>query len=1479
MYSVHKTCTANMVFWKRLSTLTWTVMLYLVHGILGTSDYVILDQHQGSFINKLDNYDITIPVRVTSRGDVISHELHPHKLRHRRNSDQISDTIHYKLNVNNSDYILKLKPNVKLYNPSLVIERKKNIFKNVTDSSFMRYTNNNQLPCHYTGEIMDKENSKVALALCDGLHGLIHTGNATYFIEPMQQPKNNTGHLHAIYQHEPRTETDLGHSDQRDTCGNNEIKTEKANKQRERWEAHHQRKNGRNSRRHKRSISVEHHVETLVVVDPDMTEYYKNEDVTTYVLTIMNMVSQLFHDASLGNAVNIVVVRIILLEDQQEGLIITHHADKSLRSFCKWQTKINMKEEDHPNHHDVAILLTRKNICARMNRPCNTLGLAQTSGMCQPHRSCSINEDTGLSLAYTVAHELGHNFGMNHDSRRNGCKTSSKDHYLYLMQNQLMAVSPLMKWSNCSKRAITEFIDRGWGYCLEDEPAKYRDTEYEYPVLPPGTMYDVEHQCRLAYGQNSSFCGEKEDICSTLWCRMDNKCSTRLEAAAEGTICGPNKWCFNEQCVEIGDRPESINGNWGEWSSWSTCSRTCGAGVSARERHCDNPRPANGGKYCIGERKRYRICNTEACPENSLSFQEVQCDEFNYIPYQNGLYEWQHVPTPRTPCQLHCKPENKFFSVMMKDIVTDGTPCMAGTRNLCISGRCRHIGCDWGIDSTAKEDRCGVCHGDGSTCETIKDQYNETQGMGYVEATVIPKDARNIRVEEVAGVDNYLALQNDKGQYYLNGHWFIQWSGDYNIAGTVVQYNRQGNRDKFEAVGPITEPLHIMLLLQTRNPGVVFEYTVPKENATDTRPREFQWTYMDWTHCTSSCGSGTQRAIVVCSEKEDGQVDDVYCNKTHKPDDLQRVCNVHLCPARWWAGPWQHCSVTCGKNGVHKRTVICVRSLGNEEQIALEDKSCGGEEKPTEVEACHHKDLCPGTGEWEVGEWTPCDSNPCSSQTREVKCSLPSIGCDKTPIPAQKRQCSDVICEKWTFGNWSECSVTCGFGVRLRNVTCPETKTCDATQKPEESEVCDILDCPTAPSTKMVIDLIDIPEESADGGYERKEFIENDRIIQGISTTISSTTEESSKTSPTTKLDDERGVIKGPVLVTEVTEHIPRQFLDIKEGGSDVIVDNQDIQQPTPSVDNHKIQGDNLLSKKVPPPISDFTQHKQSFGQTKIDGRKILPPNVDMDKIANIPHLPDMKKLRPLLKLPSLPNISGHPRRRISPNTIIIPSVFEWVPKTWNPCSRKCGGGIQTRAIGCVDSKSGQETEEHNCNILTKMDTIRPCNTQQCSTWQTSIWSQCSATCGEAVQIRDVVCSENLDCDPDQKPVNIQPCVLPKCLAWKHGPWNTCSKTCGKGEQIRAVQCINMTSETIATDCDMSQKPAEVQSCNPDACPRRHSELKTSRCKRNRLNYRVCRKLRERGQCARVYVRVNCCRTCEMNRYRTRWRPRRRQAR
>ena len=90
-----------------------------------------------------------------------------------------------------------------------------------------------------------------------------------------------------------------------------------------------------------------------------------------------------------------------------------------------------------------------------------------------------------------------------------------------------------------------------------------------------------------------------------------------------------------------------------------------------------------------------------------------------------------------------------------------------------------------------------------------------TNVSGYVEAMVIPAGARNIRVEEVAEANNYLAVRNDKGKYYLNGHWFIQWSGDYDAAGTTLHYERNGNKEKFIAPGPLKEELHVMVNIQS----------------------------------------------------------------------------------------------------------------------------------------------------------------------------------------------------------------------------------------------------------------------------------------------------------------------------------------------------------------------------------------------------------------------------------------------------------------------------------------------------------------------------------------------------------------------------------------------------------------------------------------------------------------------------------------
>ncbi|XP_020632778.1 SCO-spondin-like, partial [Orbicella faveolata] len=57
-----------------------------------------------------------------------------------------------------------------------------------------------------------------------------------------------------------------------------------------------------------------------------------------------------------------------------------------------------------------------------------------------------------------------------------------------------------------------------------------------------------------------------------------------------------------------------VNGGWSKWSNWTECSVTCGAGIMSRERHCDNPAPANGGSLCEGRHRDTKSCVTgEVC--------------------------------------------------------------------------------------------------------------------------------------------------------------------------------------------------------------------------------------------------------------------------------------------------------------------------------------------------------------------------------------------------------------------------------------------------------------------------------------------------------------------------------------------------------------------------------------------------------------------------------------------------------------------------------------------------------------------------------------------------------------------------------------------------------------------------------------------------------------------------------------------------
>lgn len=194
---------------------------------------------------------------------------------------------------------------------------------------------------------------------------------------------------------------------------------------------------------------------------------------------------------------------------------------------------------------------------------------------------------------------------------------------------------------------------------------------------------------------------------------------------------------------------------------YGLCSRSCGGGVQSSTRDCNSPSPANGGKYCIGTRIKYRSCNTPECPIDTSDFREEQCAEQNNNNFDiDGLskdVKWvpKYGQSPHDECKLFCRvvKTNNYF--LLIDKVKDGTLCNQETFNKCVNGICREAGCDHQLDSDAKLDKCGVCNGNNSTCIDITgvfspDQIEESKKYSktpyYYYVVTIPKGASNIEI-------------------------------------------------------------------------------------------------------------------------------------------------------------------------------------------------------------------------------------------------------------------------------------------------------------------------------------------------------------------------------------------------------------------------------------------------------------------------------------------------------------------------------------------------------------------------------------------------------------------------------------------------------------------------------------------------------------------------------------------------------------
>ncbi|XP_066469026.1 A disintegrin and metalloproteinase with thrombospondin motifs 2 [Tiliqua scincoides] len=965
----------------------------------------------------LEEYRLVTPISTDSEGRFLSNLVSGvPKRRFRRDTGDLppeaaSEHIFYNVTVFGREFHCRLRPNSRLVAPGAVVEWQED--SNVT---YIEPLHGN---CLYVGDITDLPNASVAISNCDGLAGMIRTDKDEFFIEPLQKGKQEEeeGRTHVVYRRAAAKKTlssehpdtlhrgaDLSNLDSMLNLMKDEISSSR--KRRRRYPRH--------------AADDDYNIEVLLGVDDSIVQFHGKEHVQKYLLTLMNIVNEIYHDDSLGAHINVVLVRIIMLSyGKSMSLIEIGNPSQSLENVCRWAYLQQKPDTGHAEYHDHAIFLTRQDF-----GPSGMQGYAPVTGMCHPVRSCTLNHEDGFSSAFVVAHETGHVLGMEHDGQGNRCGDEVR--MGSIMAPLVQAAFHRFHWSRCSQQELNRYLH---SYdCLRDDPF-----DHDWPSLPqlPGIHYSMNEQCRFDFGLGYMMCTAFRtfDPCKQLWCsHPDNPyfCKTKKGPPLDGTMCAPGKHCFKGHCIWLTPDILKQDGNWGTWSKYGSCSRTCGTGVRFRTRQCDNPHPANGGRTCFGPSYEFQLCSTHDCPKEYEDFREEQCKQWDpYFEYQNMKHHWlpyEHSEG-KERCHLYCESRETGDIVYMKRLVHDGTRCSyKDSHSICVRGDCLKVGCDKVIDSSKQEDKCGVCGGDNSHCKVVKGTLTRVpKKQGYVKMFEIPAGARHLLIQESDATVHNLAVKNrETGKFILSEDNYVPDSKVFVSMGVEWEYRNDDDRETVQTMGPLRNGI-IILVIPHGNVKIslTYKYMIHEDslNVDNNNVLEdsvtYEWALKKWSQCSKPCGGGYQFTKYGCRRKTDHKmVHHNYCESIQKPKPIRRVCNLQECSQPIWVtGDWEPCSKSCGKTGYQVRSVRCVQPLHDNTNRSVHTKYCSSD-RPEGRRACN-QELCPA--QWRIGPWTQC-SVTCGNgtQERQVLCRTREnvIGFCKEDKPDTVRICRLPSCPK-----------------------------------------------------------------------------------------------------------------------------------------------------------------------------------------------------------------------------------------------------------------------------------------------------------------------------------------------------------------------------------------------------------------------------------------------------------------------------------
>ncbi|ALC45519.1 Neu3, partial [Drosophila busckii] len=450
-----------------------------------------------------------------------------------------------------------------------------NRFDGATGHVVRNFTKTEVDLCHYQGHISGQPDSVVALSTCDGsLNGVVFDGEHTYFIHP--QASGNGRRLqddHYLFRHADMLEQNAtcgydshSHSHSHDELhwqhleqlgveqlgvplGLNGGEFQRVLQRKRRQTDDNQRIRGPYN-----ADRYSSYVELVIVVDNKVFKHFGESEkrVHQHCKDLANIVNALYVPLNIFVA----LVGVVIWNEANE-IEFSSDGDVTLRNFLNYRsTKLVV---DHPN--DNAQLLTKEVFSN------GVVGKALKGPICTFEYSGGVSMQHSQVLAVvatTMAHEMGHNFGMEHDTSDCNCPDEK-----CVMAASSTAVVPV-HWSSCSIDQLTIAFSRGMNYCLRNKPTHLFDSpQCGNGFVEPGEQCD----CGLpAHCQNS--------CCNADTCMLHTNAS-----------------CATGECCDL-----------------NTCRpKLAGSSCRPAENECDLP------EYCTGE--------SEYCPADVFRRDTEPCDD------------------------------------------------------------------------------------------------------------------------------------------------------------------------------------------------------------------------------------------------------------------------------------------------------------------------------------------------------------------------------------------------------------------------------------------------------------------------------------------------------------------------------------------------------------------------------------------------------------------------------------------------------------------------------------------------------------------------------------------------------------------------------------------------------------------------------------------------------------------------------------